>query len=101
MDQKIWRDELVNTIKSISNDEIHGKSAWDKYRRKLRIYILENDPRNFLRWDPIKGSMVYGGNKAELDHLISSNWNKWSEAIKETWVGNPPKYLYYKKAVAY
>ncbi len=96
--EKNNRDELLNSIKNLSGEKIEGNSAWDRYRRRLRIYILENDPRNFLRWEPITGSMFYGGNKCELDHLMGNDWDKWSKVITETNVGNPPRFKYYKKS---
>lgn len=96
--EKNNKNELLNSIKKISSKKITGKNAWDRYRQKLRLYILGNDPRNFLRWEPVKGSMFHNANKCELDYLMNSDWNKWSRAIIETWVGNPPRYRYYKKS---
>ena len=96
--EKNNRNELLDSIKNLNSKKITGKSAWDKYRQRLRLYILTNDPRNFLRWEPIINSMFHNANKCELDYLINSNWNKWSRAITETRVGNPPRYAYYKKS---
>lgn len=96
--EKNNRNDLLDSIKNLSNKKITGKSAWDRYRQKLRLYILGNDPRNFLRWEPISGSMFHNANKCELDYLINSDWNKWSRAITKTGVGNPPRYKYYKKS---
>lgn len=96
--EKNAQGELLNSIKALSQNEIVGNSAWDRYRRKLRLYILGNDPRNFLRWDPIVGSMFHNADRHELDHLVHNNWGKWSQAIEETRVGNPPPYAHYKKS---
>ena len=96
--EKNNKNELLNSIKILSSKKIAGKSGWDKYRQRLRLYILGNDPRNFLRWEPIINSMFHNANKCELDYLMSSGWDKWSLAITETWVGNPPRYTYYKKS---
>lgn len=96
--EKNNKDDLLNSIKNLNEGKFELTSTWDKYRRRLRTYILENDPRNFLRWDPIVGSMFYGGNKCELDYLMENNWSKWSQAITETGVGNPPRFKYYKKS---
>lgn len=98
MEEKVNRVELLNSIKNILPEQDGITNAWSRYRQRLRIYILNNDPRNFLRWDPICGSMFYGGNKSELNYLKENDWNKWSPVINETHVGNPPKFKYYKKS---
>lgn len=89
------REELVNRIKSISSIGEYSKT-WDRDRQSLRSYMLKKDPRNFIRWQPVIENMYSNINKCELDYLINNDWDKWSKAIKETWVGNPPKYKHYK-----
>ncbi|MDP3043074.1 MAG: hypothetical protein Q8N21_01595 [bacterium] len=96
--EKNNKNKLLNSIKILSSEKIISESAWDRYRQRLRLYILANDPRNFLRWRPISESMFHNPNKCELDYLTSSGWDKWSRAITETWIGNPPRYAYYKKS---
>lgn len=96
--EKNNRTELLNSVINLNNKEILGCSAWDRYRRKLRLYILKNDPRNFLRWEPIMGSMFHEADKLEFDHLADSNKDSWMRALEETWVGNPPYYPHYKKS---
>lgn len=96
--EKNNRAELLNSIINLNNKEILGSSTWDRYRRKLRLYILKNDPRNFLRWEPVMGSMFHNADKLEFDYLTGSNQNSWVQAIEETWVGNPPRYSHYKKS---
>jgi hypothetical protein len=96
--EKNNRAELLNSIKKLNKKKTTGNSSWDRYCRRLRLYILSSDPRNFLRWEPIVGSMVYGGNKCELDYLMKNDWEKWSRVITETGVGNPVKFKYYKKS---
>ncbi len=73
------------------------RKAWDRNRQTLRLHILENDPRNFLRWAPITGSMFFG-HALELEHLKNYRWDRWSKVIEETWVGNPPTYPDYPKS---
>jgi hypothetical protein len=94
--EKINRTELVNSIKLLDNKIGKCTNSWDEYRQRFRFCILKNDPRNFLRWDPVIETMYAGINKCELDYLMDADWSKWSKAIKETWVGNPSKYKYYK-----
>lgn len=96
--EKNNRTELLNSIINLDNKEILGSSTWDRYRRKLRLYILKNDPRNFLRWEPIMGSMFHEADKLEFDYLTGSNQNSWVQAMEETWAGNPPRYSHYKKS---
>lgn len=98
VDEKNSRAELLNSIKSIRNEKNIGTRAWDRYRQRLQLYILGNDPRNFLRWEPITGSMFNNADRRELDYLMKNDWNKWAPAISETWVGNPPKYNHYPKS---
>lgn len=96
--EKENRTQLLNEIENISKEKIDATNAWNRYRQRLGIYILNNDPRNFLRWNPIVGSMVYGGSNSELDYLKENNWNKWAPVINETFVGNPPRFKYYKNS---
>lgn len=97
VDEKNNREELFKSIKTLHDKNTPVKSAWDRNRQTLRLYILKNDPRNFLRWPPVTGSMFFG-DKHELDELMGTDWDKWSRLINETWVGNPPRYKYYKKS---
>lgn len=96
--EKSNRNELLQSIKKLNDKKTDDNSAWGRYKQRLRIYILNNNPKNFLRWDPIVVSMFYGGNKCELDYLMKNNWDKWSQVVMETGVGNPPKFKYYKKS---
>lgn len=96
--ERICRVELLNSIKNIDSQTARCTSLWDKFRQRVRFCILKKDPRNFLRWDPIVETMSAGARKCEFDYLINNDWGKWSSAIKETWVGNPPKYKYYQKS---
>lgn len=96
--EKKYRIELLNSIKNIDNQTVECTSLWDKWRRRLRSYILRKDPRNFLRWDLITEITFGKAHKCEFDYLVNNNWNKWSSAIEETWVGNPSKYRYYQKS---
>ncbi|MBU2530357.1 MAG: putative sugar O-methyltransferase [Elusimicrobia bacterium] len=96
--EKNNKNELLNSIKNLGGEKIERNSAWDRYRQRLQLYILRNDPRNFLRWEPIINSMFHNADKRELDYLINSDWDKWSQAITETWIGNPPRYAHYKKS---
>lgn len=96
--EKTHRLELLNSIKNIDNQIVECTSLWDKYRQSLRRCVLKKDPRNFLRWDPVVETMSAGARRPEFDYLINNDWNKWSSAIKETWIGNPPKYKYYENS---
>ena len=102
-EQKAARGRLVSEVSRLANegsksaDQIKDREdAWNKYRITLRSYIEKNDPRNFLRWDPIVGSMFHFADKGELEHLQKSQWDKWRKVVVETWVGNPPRYKHYR-----
>ncbi len=96
--ERMNRIELVGSITDIDSQTAECTSLWDKYRKHVRLCILKKDPRNFLRWEPIVETMSAGARRPEYDYLANNNWGKWSAAIKETWVGNPPKYKYYQKS---
>ena len=96
--EKKYRIELLNSVKNIDNQTVGCASLWDNYRQRVRLCVLKKDPRNFLRWAPIIETMSAGARKCEFDYLVNNNWDKWSSAVKETWVGNPMKYKYYQKS---
>jgi len=97
--QQRARFEFVNFIKKNNSKYNPDYGEWNKYIQRFRVYALKNDPRSFLRWNPITESMFCSGYKIELDYILQSkNKDLWLDAIKETWVGHPPKYKYYKKS---
>ena len=68
--------------------------AWVGNRMKLRKCILEKDPREFLTWDVVTGSM-FVGNRAYIDNELAylmqrPDWERvWEAVIQEDPVGDP------------
>ena len=57
-------DDLKNTFKKLSNENATGYShperIWKQNMNKLRELVLTDNPREFLRWDVILGTMLVG-----------------------------------------
>jgi len=74
-----------------------SEEEWLGNVSRLRELVLEQDPREFLRWDVILKTMciAYASYTApELDYLKSHpEWkNRWRHAIEESAVGHPLPY---------
>ncbi len=68
--------------------------AWLANRGKLRKCILERDPREFLTWDVVTGSMFVGNRPFidnELGYLMSRpDWKQvWQDILEEDFAGDP------------
>jgi len=100
--------ELVSELKA----NFHGLSqlkmanllpceeAWLKNINRLRELVLNDDPREFLRWDVIVQTMFVTNAryvKIELNYLKNHpEWrSRWREAIKESTTGHPILYWRY------
>lgn len=78
------------------NFKPNANSSWENNRYQLKKHILLSDPRNFLKWPFIIGSMFWEADKVEFDELSSSKlWTKFIPAIKESKIGTPTTYQYY------
>jgi hypothetical protein len=86
-----------------------GSSAserqWIDNSNTLRNLVLNEDPREFLRWHVISSSMFvkYGGYiNHEYKYLSQqSDWDsRWSKAVVETHTGHPLPYYQYPKSSA-
>jgi len=82
-----------------------SEKNWLENANRLRELVLNDDPREFLRWDVILKTMVatyasYIG--PELKYLKSlPDWsNRWTEAIKESSVGHPVPHWRYPDSSA-
>lgn len=82
-----------------------SENEWLQNVNRLRELVLNNNPREFLRWDLILRTMVvthasYIG--PELKYLKSlPDWsNRWTEAIKESSVGHPVPHWQYPDSSA-
>lgn len=104
--QKI--EEFRSVVRSfqIPEDQSLATDAdrmWNRFKRGMRDYVLENDPRTFLRCRSIIKSISvpdspYG--YKELSYLRSQkNWNQnWKQGIEEDEWGHPHPYWCYPKS---
>ena len=77
-----------------------SEAAWLSNMNRLRELFLKRNPKRFLRWDVISGTMFVANApyvSTELNYLKHrSNWKtRWEAAIKESSVGHPVAYLFY------
>jgi hypothetical protein len=77
--------------------------AWLANREKLRKCILEEDPREFLTWDVVTGSMFVGSRSfidSELRYLMSRpDWTPvWEDLLEEDYAGGPKPYKGYRRS---
>ena len=104
--QKI--EEFRSVVRSfqIPDDQSLATDAdrmWNRFKREMRDYVLENDPRTFLRCRSIIKSISvpdspYG--YKELSYLRSQkNWNQnWKQGIEEDRWGHPFSYWCYPQS---
>jgi len=91
-------DDLKNTFKKLSNEDATGHShperIWKQNINDLRELVLTENPREFLRWDVISGTMFVGNEDyvvTELNHVRGKpDWKeRWEKAIEEVETGFP------------
>lgn len=81
-------------------DKVSGAAAaWQRNMNRLRGLVLEENPREFLRWDVITQTMFVDDApyvRAELRSLKQRpDWNvRWRPAIEESPVGRPMPYVF-------
>jgi|GEM_PF-537892 len=80
-----------------------AESAWLANRTTLRKCILEEDPREFLTWDVVTGSMFVGNRPfidSELSYLMHRpDWKQvWEDIIEEDPAGAPKPYKGYRQS---
>ncbi len=80
-----------------------SEKEWYDYSNCLKELVINSDPREFLRWHVISGTMFvkYAGYVVpELKYLKGrSDWqNRWREAIKESPTGHPVPYWKYSSS---
>jgi len=80
-----------------------AESAWLANRATLRKCILEGDPREFLTWDVVTGSM-FVGNRSFIDHELGylmsrPDWIQvWEDILEEDIAGAPKPYKAYRRS---
>ena len=80
-----------------------AESAWLANRTTLRKCILEEDPREFLTWDVVTGSMFVGNRPfidSELSYLMHRpDWKQvWEDILEEDFAGGPKPYKGYRQS---
>lgn len=100
-------DDLKKTFKKLSNEDATGYSdperIWRQNMNNLMELVLTDNPREFLRWDVILGTMFVGNEDyvvTELDHLRGKpDWNeRWEKAIEEVETGFPIPFKKYPQS---
>ncbi len=79
--------------------ESPAEPFWARNMELLRELILNDNPREFLRWDVISDTMFVGNTPfvlTELKYLKRrADWNtRWRNAIKESPVGHPVPFIF-------
>ena len=100
-------EDLRKTFRNLPVEQISGVSSpdeiWKQHLNRLRELVLGGNPREFLRWDIILGTMFVATEpyiKRELDHLRQRpDWNDcWNMAIEEVEVGHPIPFYEYPRS---
>jgi hypothetical protein len=100
--EKEYLSELQNDFNAFPIWEIADASpsevAWLGHLNRLREHVLNDDPREFLRWDVILDTMFVDDASyvaTELNHLkYNKDWDvRWRAAIKESPAGHPLPYI--------
>ena len=92
-------DELRTQIREItsadSDSTSAGTSTWNANMRELQRLVATSDPRDFLSWGVVGGSMFIKYAKFsrfEYRYLRQRpDWPRWERALKESRAGNPPR----------
>jgi hypothetical protein len=94
------RNALIDSYNFPFQNTHLTEPQWSNDSIALTNLILNENPRDFLRWKIISSTMfmpfahyIY----QELNYLKNQpDWNKrWRKAIVESSIGNPPPYLFY------
>jgi len=97
------RDTFRGSLPALASGGSEAEKVWVDNRNRLRDLVLREDPRAFLRWDPIVYTMYVGDTlciREELKHLKrSSKWNiRWKTLIEESPAGNPRRSALYPRS---
>jgi hypothetical protein len=97
------RHEILTMPEPKALSDSVAESAWLTNREKLRKCILEEDPRKFLTWDVVTGSMFVGNRPfidSELSYLMNRpDWKQvWEDIIEEDPAGTPKPYKGYRRS---
>jgi len=103
-DEKIFLSELQTACRELpvleTSNAQPSETAWLSNMNRLRELVLNQDPREFLRWDVVSNTMFVTFARyisTELKYLKHrTDWNiRWHKVIKESSVGHPTPYIFY------
>ncbi|MGH6689602.1 MAG: putative sugar O-methyltransferase [Gammaproteobacteria bacterium] len=103
------RSELVALMRreaaALGDTTVDATDLWTGLRGELREHLLGADPRDFLRWAPVRRTMVMRSHRRavpELAHLRARpDWrDRWRSAIRETTLGLPHPLTRYPRSSA-
>ena len=91
------RNEIMSLPEIKASTDSEAEAIWLANRKELRVRILKDDPREFLTWDVVTGSMFVGNRlfvESELEYLMKrQNWKTvWEHVIQEDPVGKPKRH---------
>ena len=101
-DERTSLSELQRTFRNLpvleTTNALPSESAWLCNMNRLRELVLKQDPRGFLRWNVVSGTMFVGNARyicKELSYLKRlPDWTtRWRPAIKESQVGHPIPFI--------
>jgi len=97
------RNEIVAMPEPKAATDSAAELAWVSNRKKLRNCIIEEDPREFLTWDVVTGSMFVGNRPfvdIELSYLMKRpDWKSvWEGVLQEDPAGTPKPYKGYRRS---
>lgn len=97
------RDQFHAIRHVVAGNATPAEAAWINHARRLSELVMNDDPREFLRWDVIGETMFISHSefiRKELGYLTGlSDWSsRWREAIKESQAGHPPPYLFHPRS---
>ncbi|MHC4741426.1 MAG: hypothetical protein ACYS8Z_05915 [Planctomycetota bacterium] len=91
------RDAFRNLPDTEGADDSTAHQEWINYVNQLKQLVLNDDPREFLRWHVISGTM-FAKYRAYIGPEFSflkkrTDWKtRWSKAVKESLTGHPTPY---------
>jgi hypothetical protein len=103
-DEEAFLSELHTAFRELSvldiTKALPSETVWRSNMNRLRELVLNQDPREFLRWDVVSRTMFVSFSRytsTELKYLKHRpDWNtRWRPAIKESLVGHPMRYGYH------
>lgn len=99
LSQCVLAKQLTDSLNVLLKDEGKGEGSafWQGICEELHRLAAAGDPMYFMRWPPIKATMVHGAVPATLRMWWmlrqSPGWRKvWKPALRHPQFGNPPPF---------